>query len=244
MRATVIGLAGALIAIVIGVALMPEVVREIDTLENVIGDGGNCVVVSNRYEAEIVIGAAMDDAARFGVIPNTVRARPGDPRIGSSYGLGDLFTSAGLPPGSSCEGDTDTVLDPIQAADSVWYDNTTADKSGVNCSTQTGGCGIQPTVIAYATAIASGTPGEPDNLFVPALTTGFTASIDNTYESQYVGIIYDAGEARKYSGVMLALVTLMPLLIIVGIIAFIVFKFGLGSAGGLSIGGGGNRRRR
>ncbi len=214
MRATIIGLAGALIAIVIGIALMPEVFNQIDTLNNVVGDGGQCEVVTNRYKYDVEGTAGDYESAFFTIQPYGTPYATTDAPVGLAWALNETVDSryTGLPTDTTCTSGKSTLATPI---------------------TQESISGSATTLMLDVLATYS-----PDN-------QSREIAIENTkntsYPTDFVGVAYKTSEERRYSGVMLAFVGLMPLLIIVGIVGFIVFRFGMGSLDGVKFG---RRRRR
>ncbi len=221
MTATIIGLAGALIAVVIGVAIAPAVLDEIDTLENVIGDDGFCVVVSHRYGYSITSASANSATFSSSVYKTALDER--DAPLGERWEYGAELASSrhtGVPQNETCEPGLDTRV--TQVAEATVWDGTNGNNPRTN---------QEP-----ARIVGTFAPQNPSSDTPLVISDSTPVSMN----SNYVGIVYERGTERQYSGVMIALVTLMPLLIIVGIVVFIVFKFGLGNMGGIITGG---RRR-
>ncbi len=226
MRATIIGLAGGLIAIVLGVALTPEIVNEIDTLNNVIGETGNCEVKTTRYE---INAARYNTAGIVRIYAYPSNQYPSDAKVGKHWLLDEYLadgSAAGVPQAEKCDVTTDTLISFEQATPFTLSDTTDA---------------VWQTAVTDVIEDVIPEDQRPTGLLSTA--GGLEADATVSVASEYVGIEYVEGEERSYAGVMVALVALMPLLIIVGIIAFIVMKFGMGSDIGLRLPGSRKRRR-
>ena len=187
---------------------MPTVINEIDTLENVVGAGSRCEVITNRYQITTTGTDGSSDDWSFSILPLDKAPERTDASIGEGWIEGDYVTdpnTTGLPQGEKCGEDLAQTF--------------ISQSFGITPTSNAGARGAIETVIS-----------EGHN----PLTTSLPAELEDggTYITRYVGIDFTGGsdsDSRKYGGVMEALITLMPLLIIVGLVAFIVFVFGMGA---------------
>lgn len=225
MGKIVVGLVGLLIAVVIAVALMPDLIDNIDVLDDTVGPDGECRVIGNRYVA--VLSGSGDD--RWAQVSLAATPQVGDARLAQKWRLGEYIADSdyrGVPQATECSRDTNTL--DIQ------------EHSGDTSFRIPPGTAVEPwaTVEARVSGLNYVAPlGDP--VFfqdAPLSPTKLTRISD------YVAIAYEEGEAREYGGVMTAIIRLLPLLLILAIFVFIIVRVGIERIPGLRRIGG--RRRR
>lgn len=211
MRATLISLVGALIAVVIGVAILPTVFSEIDTLDNIVGESGKCSVVSNRYHIDIAEAATNWNIT---LLPSDSPYMGSDAPLGYEWTINEQIAHpsyTGLPQGD------------IKCGREL--------ENGYIYPTVFVGSQTSPTAVPIIQTVIAEVSNKqnPFNPPIPPPVGSPVTPVPATATSLYVGIDFEPGSEREYGKVMGALVGLMPLLIIVGVVAFIVFVFGMGT---------------
>ena len=215
MGKIVIGLVGLLVAVVFAVAMMPVLVDNIDVLDDTVGPDGECRVIGNRY---VALYTGDNDEARAQI---ALAATPqvGDARLGQTWRLGEYVADkeyAGVPQAVECTRDINTLLTPTVFVATL-----------NDVVTEVAAEDYPPPVSGKAFALAAPVTG------IPAVQI-----------SDYVAIAYVDGDERQYSGVMTALIRLIPVLLILAIFIFIIIRVGIDRIPGLGGSSGGRRRRR